>query len=59
MFQRRAARGGQVVAEAGDLGHAADADAVAEPGDGDLVGLVHDGRDRAPRLSSTIGTVIE
>ena len=35
--------------ETGDLGHAADADAVVEAGDGDLVGLVEDGRGRRHR----------
>jgi hypothetical protein len=46
------------VVEAGDLGHAADPDAVAQPGDGHLVGLVQQGRDRRA-AASTIGAVIE
>ncbi|MNX75849.1 hypothetical protein D3C86_1073380 [compost metagenome] len=50
MLQRIAARLGQDVVVARDLGHAADADAVAQTGDGHLVALVHDGRDGRRRL---------
>ena len=45
MLQRVAALFRQDVVVARDLGHAADADAVAQAGDRHLVALIHDGRD--------------
>ncbi|MNV84704.1 hypothetical protein D3C71_1785970 [compost metagenome] len=50
MLECRATRLGKVVVETGDLRHAADTNAIAEPRDGDLVGLVHDRRYRRARL---------
>ena len=58
MLQRRAPGRSQLRVVAVELGHAADPDPVAEPGDRDLVGLVHDRRSGAP-AGSVIGTVIE
>jgi hypothetical protein len=49
MLQRQAARFAEVVGIARDFRHAADADAVAQAGDGDLVGLVHHRRFRRAR----------
>ncbi|MHC2508597.1 hypothetical protein ACVII1_003835 [Bradyrhizobium elkanii] len=46
MIQRRAARGVELGRIARDLRGAADPDAIAEPGDRDLVALVHHGRFR-------------
>jgi hypothetical protein len=58
MLQRAPARLAQVQAEAGQLGRAAHADAVAQARHGHLVRLVHDGRlGRAG--ASVMGTVIE
>ena len=47
MLEGGTAGGAQLQVVAGDLGGAADADAVSETGDGDLVGLVHHCRDRS------------
>jgi hypothetical protein len=45
--------------KAGDFRHAADADAVAQTGDRDLVGFVHHGRDRGAAFVVDDRTVIE
>jgi hypothetical protein len=46
MLERLSPGEAEIVGVAGNLRHAADTDAVAETGDGDLVGLVHDSRFR-------------
>ena len=46
MQQRALALFVQRQVEASQFRHAAHADAIAQPGDGDLVGFVHDGRQR-------------
>ncbi len=50
MGKRGLSGGRQVGAEARDLGHATDTDAVAQTGYRHLVGLVHDGRDGCTSL---------
>ncbi|MNI24173.1 hypothetical protein D3C73_777850 [compost metagenome] len=49
MFERRAPFLAEIVGITRNLRHAADADTVAKPGDGDLVGLVHHGGFRRAR----------
>ena len=49
MFERLASGKAEIVGIAGDFRHAADADAIAEASDRDLVGFVHDGRFRCAR----------
>ena len=48
MFERLAAAIMQASVKTGDLGHAADADTIAQTGDDNLVGLVEHGGDRSP-----------
>jgi hypothetical protein len=50
MFQRCAAGGRQIHGEARDFGHAANADAVAQPGDGHLVAFIQQGGNGGQRL---------
>ena len=50
MFQRRAALRAERMVKACDFRHAADADAVAQPGDRDFVGFVHHSRNRRARF---------
>src|SRR5690606_6346120 len=49
-IERAAPRRAEREVVAGDLSGAANADAVAETGDGDLVAVVHDGRNRGAIL---------